>query len=215
MRRLPALAVVLVAVGACAPTVQESVQRHTHDGIHLFRQGSYAGARDCFQEALKERPDDPDLLCNLARCHHRMAQLDTAERLYRQCLQANPDHLDARHAWVLLMRNTGRKNEAATMVRDWLRNRPQQAGPYVEDGWLLAQEGDLDRARARYQEALDRDPRQPRALAELGEIYQKLGRPDRALVLYERALEADRDQPALVRLVGDLRARQVGRPHPD
>jgi Tfp pilus assembly protein PilF len=215
MRRMVGLGVILVAVGACAQTDHERVRYHTAEGVHLFARGNYAGARDCFQEAFKLRPNDADLVFSLARCHHRMGQLESADRLYQQCLQLDPDHAEARHEWVLLMRGTQRKEEATVMVRDWLRKRPKVAGPYVEDGWLLVQEGDLDRARIRYQQALDRDPRNPRALAELGEIYQKLGRPERALVLYERALEAQPNQPAVTRLVNDLRARGVERPHPD
>jgi Tfp pilus assembly protein PilF len=215
MRCLLGLSVFLVAVGACAPTAQERVRDHTRDGVHLYQQGSYVAARECFQAALALRPDDPDLNYNLARCHHRMNQLKEAEQMYQKCLQQDPDHLEARHAWVVLLRNTGRQAEAAAMVHDWRVKRPQQAGPYVEEGWLLVQDGDLHTARARYQQALDREPRHPRALAELAGIYEKLGRPERALVLYERALAVQPDQPAITRLVKQLRERGVSSPHPD
>ena len=215
MRRVASLAVFLVAVGACAPTTQERVRQHSQDGAHLFGQGSFAGARDCFQSALNLQPDDPDLVYNLGRCHDRMGQLDLAERLYRQCLERNPDHLEALHACVVLMRNSGRKDMADALVGDWRRKRPDLAGPCVEEGWLLVQAGDPDRAMYRYRQALDRDPLQPRALIELAALYEKRGRPERALVLYERALVAQPDQPAITRLVSELRGRGVGKPHPD
>jgi tetratricopeptide (TPR) repeat protein len=216
MKRVTWLAGFLVAAaGACAPTEQERVGHHTQDGIQMFVQGSFADARDCFGAALKLRPDDPDLFYNLGRCHDRMGQPDVAERHYKECLQRAPDHLEARHAWVVLMRGTGRKDEAEAMVRDWRSKRSHQAAPHVEEGWLLAQAGNLPAARACYQKALDRDPLHARALAELGAIYEKQGRPDRALVLYQRSLEAQPDQPAVSRLVSTLRARGVQPPHPD
>ena len=107
------------------------------------------------------------------------------------------------------------RDVAERMVRDWLRSSPNLAGPYIEDGWLRARDGDLDSARGRLMHALERDPRNPRALTELGLVYEKLDRPDRAIVLYERSLEADPDQPATREQLEKLRARGVPRPHPD
>jgi Flp pilus assembly protein TadD len=215
MRRVACLAGLLLAAGACAPTTQERVQQHTEDGIHLFQKGSFAASRDCFHAALALRPEDPDLVYNIGRCHHRLRQLDQAERLYQQCLQRDPDHLEARHAWVLLMLDGNRKAQAVAMVRDWRTSRPRSAGPYVEEGWLLAQDGDIVAARRRYQQALERQPRHPRALVELGALYEKTGDPERARALYERSLAARPDQPEVARLVSRLRARGVGLPHPD
>jgi len=216
MRRLGYLAVVLLAAGACAPLEQDRVQNYTEDGINLYERGSLTAARDCFQAALALKPEDPDLVYNLGRCHQRMGQLEQAELLYRQCLQRNPDHLEARHAWVVLMVSspTDRKKEAMQMVLAWRKSRPRTAGPYIEEGWLLARDGDLDSAQERYQQALGLEPRQPRALAEMGALYEKKGRRGRALVLYQRSLAANPDQPELVRLVSQMRGR-VSLPHPD
>lgn len=215
MRRLVFLAVLLLPAAACVSAEQERARHYTEDGVHLFASGSFSGARDCFQAALLLRPNDPDLTYNLARCYQRLGQLDEAERLYRQCLQRDPDHLEARHAWVVMLVHNNRKADAVNMVREWRTSRPRQAGPYVEEGWLLARDGDLDSALARYQQALGLEPRHPRALAEMAALYEKLDRPERALVLYERSLAAQPDQPAIHRLVKQMRARGVGRPHPD
>src|SRR5262249_34562053 len=124
-------------------------------------------------------------------------------------------HAAARHAWTMLLVETGRQKQAVTMVESWLRAKPRLAGPYVEDGWLRAREGDLDSARARYQQALNIEPRNSRALVELAHVYEKLDLPDRSLVLYERALAADPNQPGIARLVSELRAKGVGQPKPD
>lgn len=215
MARKSAVAAVLLFAGACVPAEQQLVRHHTEDGFQLYRQGSYADARDCFQAALNLKPNDPDLTYNLARCHARLGQSGKAEALYQECLVHNADHAEARHAWLLLMLQTGREAEGRRMVEEWLRARPRQAAPYVEDGWLKGRAGDIDSARLRYQQALGLDPRNPRALAELGAIYERMGHPERALVLYDRSLEAKPDQPDLAQLVSRMRSKGVPPPRPD
>jgi tetratricopeptide (TPR) repeat protein len=214
MARLSILVVILF-IGPCVPASHQHLRHHTEDGVHLFKQGSYADARDCFKAALALKPNDPDLLYNLGQCHARMGQHDQAESLYKECLRHNSDHGDARHAWLLLLINSDRAGEGRRMIESWRQSRPQIAGPHVEEAWLRARDGDLDDARRFYQRALDLEPRHPRALVELAGVYEKLGRPERALVLYERALVAEPNQPAVARLVSEMRKRGVGRPHPD
>jgi Tfp pilus assembly protein PilF len=214
MPRTP-LALLLLAAAACAPAQSEAVRHHTEDGYHLFARGSYADARDCFDAALKLKPGDPDLLYNLARCHERTGQAEKAEALYKECLSANPDHAEARHAWLLLMLQGGREEEGKQMVVGWMKSRPDKGSPYVEDAYLYARDGDLDRARRRYQQALNLDPRNHRAMTGLAGIYEKLGRPDRALRLYESALEVKPDQPEVEARVKELRGKGVSGPKPD
>lgn len=212
----PFLAPLLLAVAACVPSAHhEAVRHHTEDGYHLYARGSYADACDCFDAALKLKPGDPDLLYNLAQCHERMGKIARAEVLYQECLSANADHAEARHAWVLLLLQTGRDDEARRTVSGWMRDQPNKGGPYVEDAFLHARDGDLDSARRRYQQALNFDPRNDRALAGLGGIYEKLGRPDRALLLYTHSLEVRPDQPEVKARVEELRKKGVSGPRPD
>jgi tetratricopeptide (TPR) repeat protein len=215
MPRAFCLALVLLALGACAPTAQDRVREYSEYGLRDYRQGKFGDAREDFGAALAISPNDPDLTYNLGRCHERLGNLDEAERLYRACLERASDHPAARHAWTVLLVETGRQKQAVVMVETWLRAKPRLAGPYIEDGWLRARDGDLDSARARYQQALNIEPRNARALVELAHVYEKLDRPDRAVVLYERALLADPNQPAITRLVSELRAKGVGQPRPD
>ncbi len=215
MRQLAALVAPALLLAGCASSAQQQVNELSADGLQLYRTGAYAQAREQFRAALTLRPDDVDLLYNLARCQERLNNPAEAEQLYLRALDRDPNHLEARHALVLRRIEAGQDGAARKMVEGWLASNPNAAGPYVEDGWLRARDGDLDKARARLQQALDREPRHPRALAELARVYVRLNRPDRALALYERSLEANPDQPAVAREAEQLRARGVGRPHPD
>ena len=215
MRRLAWVAGLAWAVGACAPTAQDRVRDYTEDGVLLYQKGSFADARDSFDVALRLRPGDADLLYNLGQCYDRLGNAGRAEQLYEQCLGQAPDHGECWHSLTVLLVNGGRRAEAVRRVEEWLRRKPELAAPYAEDGWLRGQEGDLVSARGRLQQALGIDPGNSRALTELGRIYEALDRPAYALVLYERALEANPHQPDLAQRIRLLRARGVGRPHPD
>lgn len=212
-RFLPAMLFLLAS--ACAPTSQDRARDFTDDGLHLYRKGSYAVARDSFQAALALRPDDPDLLFNLGRCAERLSQQEEAERLYRACLKQRADHDDARYGLCMLLAKGGRRSEAVAMVEEWLRTQPKSASPYVADGWLRAQDGDVISARARFQQALDLEPRHAQALVELAAVYERLNRADRALVLYQRSLGVDPDQPEVRKKAEALRKQGTQSPMPD
>lgn len=211
MRRL----VPVLLLAGCVSTSQDRATDLTRDGLHLYQRGAYTHARDHFQAALAAQPNDADLLYNLARCEEKLNKPAEADRLYQRVLQAAPDHLEARHALLVRRLDANDLAGGKQLVTDWLRRRPNLAGPYIEDAFLRERDNDLDSARARLQQALDLEPRHPRALADLARVYEKLDRPDRAVVLYERSLAALPDQPAVRDKVKQLQARGVSRPRPD
>jgi Tfp pilus assembly protein PilF len=215
MSRTALLALLALLAGACAQTTHERLRELNEDGVHLYEQGSFDHARETFQLALSLQPGDPHLLYNLGRCHDQLGHLERAEQIYRQCLQAAPDHAECRHALVVLLAGHGRRPEAGQLVQTWLARDPRRASPYVEDAWLLLQDGDLLSARGRLQQAVRLEPRNSQALAELGRLYERLNYPDRAVVMYERALEANPHQPEVARQVSLLRSQGVGRPRPE
>jgi tetratricopeptide (TPR) repeat protein len=215
MMRRAFCALALLAAAACASEVQQRVREYNEDGVHLFQKGAYRQAKQSFEAALALTPESANLLYNIGQCHDRLGDRVEAERIYKECLARAPDHAECRHAWAVLLVESGRQPEAVRMVEDWLRARPELSSPYVEDAWLRGRDGDLMHARGRLQQAIDKDPRDSRALAELGRIYEKLDKPGRALLLYERSLTVDPQQPELTRKVADLRARKVKPPRPD
>ena len=141
--------IVLLFFTGCAQTAQERLHELTTDGVHLYRQGAYDNAQETFRAALVIRPNDPDLLFNLARCHEKMGNQSAADKVYLECLEKAPDHPEARHAVVARLVATGRRDEASRQVSAWMRASPKLAAPYIEDGWLYAQERDLTTAWSR------------------------------------------------------------------
>jgi Flp pilus assembly protein TadD len=201
-------------LAGCGQDVQERVRTFNQDGLYLYQQGDYAGAREEFQAALKLQPEDPGLMYNVGECYDRLGDTAHAEETYQKCLQKAPDHVRCRHALAALLVRTNRRKEAVYMIENWLAREPKRPDPYAEDGWLWHQAGDLPQAQARLQQALDLDPHNVRALNELALVYEDLGLPERALVLYERSIALDPRQPDVAERMNKLLAKGAGRPKP-
>jgi Tfp pilus assembly protein PilF len=214
MRAVTWVASLALLSAGCETSVQQKVRSYNDDGVYLFQQGEYAGARQSFQAALQLQPENVDLLYNVAECYDRQGNTAKAEETYNLCVQKAPNHARCRHALAVLLVRTGRRKQATYMVEDWLAREPKKPDPYAEDGWLWHQAGDLPQAQARLQQALDIDPHNIRALTELGLVYEDLGLPERAVVLYERALQQDPRQPDVVRRLNQLYAKGVKAPKP-
>lgn len=204
-----------LVVSGCAPTSQERVRDYNQDGVDLFRRGDYAHARESFQAALNLTPGDASVLYNIGQCADRMGQYSAAEQNYQQCLHASPNHLECRYAYAGLLVRENRRPEAVRMVEGWLAKQPGSAGPYVVDGWLWRQAGDLPRAQSRLQQALAIDPNNVLALTELAQVYETMNRPDRSYVLLEHALEVQPNQPQVRARLTALKNKGAGRPRPD
>jgi protein O-GlcNAc transferase len=215
MRRTATVAVLAWAVTGCVSVDQERVRDYNEDGVHLFEKGDYPHAAECFQAALALKPGDADLAYNLGQAYDRQGNATRAEQVYKDCLGSSPNHAECRHALCVLQVRQGRRAEAAQMVEDWLAREPGRSDPYVEDGWLWHQAGDLPRAQARLQQALERDPHNSRALNELALVYEAMHYPDRAVTLYEKSLEDNPRQPDVAQRVSFLRTQGAGRPKPE
>jgi Tfp pilus assembly protein PilF len=186
-----------------------------NDAMHRFGKGDYHGAQESFEQALTLKPEDGNLLFNIGQCLERQGDLAHAEKWYRQCLEKSANQGDCRHALAALRFRTGRRPEAEKMVRDWLAEAPQLAGPFAESGWLLRQDKAYPQARAQLQQALNIDPHCIRALIELGVLYEDMNMPERSLVLYERALALNPQNTDISERLETLREKNVGRPKPD
>jgi len=202
-------------LAGCQTTESERLRQVNDDGVYLFSQGNYQGARECFELAHTLSPQDPALVFNLGQCQERLSDVKQAEQSFRHCLEMKADHADARQSLAALLKRTGRGAEANRLIEDWVKNHPNTPDSLSLEGWRLRQEKNYPLAQERLQQALALDPHHRRALVELGILYETSGRPERALVIYERVLARDPRQSDVSQRRQQLQAQGVARPLPD
>jgi len=126
--------------------------------------------------------------CALAFQHHQAGQLNQAEQLYRQVLQADPGHADAHHLLGVLAYQMGQIDMAIDSMRQALALNPGAAEYHSNLGLAYVGRGQLDQAVASYQRALRLQPHYPEAHANLGNALLQQGQQAEAVAHYTEAL---------------------------
>jgi tetratricopeptide (TPR) repeat protein len=129
----------------------------------------------------------------IALRHHQAGQLQSAEWIYRQVLQAEPDNADAIHLLGLIAHQTGRLAEAVACYRRVIELQPGCADVHSNLGNALKELGKLDEAAACCRRALELKPDLAEAHNNLGNTLRDQGKPDEAAACYLRALALKRD----------------------
>jgi tetratricopeptide (TPR) repeat protein len=120
---------------------------------------------------------------------HRDGDLDTAERLYRAILRAEPKHFDATQLLGAVLLVRGRHKEAGQLLRRAIAFNPNVAAVHNNLGNVLRDEGMAQEAVASYDRAVALDPAAADAYNNRGNALGDLNRFAEALADYERALE--------------------------
>src|SRR5262245_27431148 len=128
-----------------------------------------------------------ELLERAIACH-RQGQLAQAEALYRQILQAQPGHFDARHMLGVIRYQQGRSAEALELVEAALKLNPGSARALSNQGLILYALRRYPEALASFDKALAIEPASVDALNNRGNTLQRLKRNEEALTCFDQVL---------------------------
>jgi type IV pilus assembly protein PilF len=99
--RLAAAFVLLAVSAACSSngskavtTGGPSLNSEVDFGVSMAKRGLWAEALFRFQQADKDRPNDPEILNNMAVAYEAVGQFDAALETYKRALQAGPTNSD-------------------------------------------------------------------------------------------------------------------------
>jgi Tfp pilus assembly protein PilF len=140
------------------------------------------------REALRLRPDCPDLLNKLGSALWEQGQPAKAEPVFVRARELNPDD------WVILnnlglsLWDQGRPAEAAECYEQVLRLNPHSNDARMNLGVVLSDQGKFDEALVHLREAVRVDPQSPDTWQNLGMTLGRTGNWAEALENYERAL---------------------------
>jgi predicted O-linked N-acetylglucosamine transferase (SPINDLY family) len=120
--------------------------------------------------------------------HHQAGRLPEAEAIYRQILQAEPNHPDALHLLGMIAYQTGSNDIAVGLISKAIVANPSNAIYYNNLGNALRDQGELDAALTNYRKALALKPDYANAHNNLGVVLQAQGQPDEAIASFHKAL---------------------------
>ena len=144
-----------------------------------------------YGQALKEIPDDSDLLYGRSLVHERLSNVGEAEADLRRILAHDKDDARAMNALgYMLVVHTSRLDEARKLITRALELTPDDAAVIDSLGWIEYRQGKVKEARSLLEKAFGKVP-DPEIAAHLGEVLWVLGEKDRARAIWEAALTRD------------------------
>ena len=125
---------------------------------------------------------------NLAVQHHTAHQLQQAENIYQQILQAEPNQPDALHLLGVLAHQVGKPDVAVDLIMKAVTINPRYAEAHYNLGKGFREMGQLENAVKHYQLATDIEPYHIKAQNNLGNVFAELERLDKAISCFGKAL---------------------------
>jgi tetratricopeptide (TPR) repeat protein len=167
------------------------------EGEILLDSGAYDQALELYGDALKDAPDDDDVLYSRSLVYERMNRVGDAESDLRKILQKTPDDARALNALgYTLTVHTNRLDEADKLVSKALQLTPDDPAVIDSMGWLRFRQGRPQDALPLLQKAYAQFP-DAEVAAHLGEVLWALGDKDKAHSLLSQASKNDPDNAQL------------------
>ena len=121
------------------------------EALALERQGDYDAALTSYRLALRDQPDDPKVLQNMAIAYSKTGRLDEAVRCYRRALELEPKLSGAHYGIAFLLLRKGETREAEDHLRVFLNQPPKGS---EADRWVRHARQTLETLRSGGAEAV-------------------------------------------------------------
>jgi transitional endoplasmic reticulum ATPase len=119
---------------------------------------AHAALINSLKEALRLSPDNVPLRVHLGEIMLKDEDFSGAEKEFRQALALSPANEGAKLGLIEAFFRQGKHSAALVIVETWLSQGEPPVSVRLWSARLLAAEGELEKARARYREVLARDP---------------------------------------------------------
>jgi tetratricopeptide (TPR) repeat protein len=164
--------------------------------------------RDAYEilgEALKQDPEQPELLYDYALTAEKLENYDALESNLRKLIQVRPDHAHAYNAlgYSFAERNL-RLPEAKKLIEKALELAPEDYFIIDSLGWVLYREGNLKGAAEQLRRAYVGRP-DAEIGAHLGEVLWVMGQRDEADKVWQESLKASPENETLQKTIKRLK----------
>jgi tetratricopeptide (TPR) repeat protein len=158
-------------------------------GYEAYQVGNLAAAREAYERALREQPDNRDALLGLAAVEMRLGHAQAAEDLYARRLQADPRDPHAQAGLIALRGGLADPVAAETRIKTLLAANPESHALYFALGNQYAQQGRWAEAQQAYSRAYGADTENADFAYNLAVSLDHLRQAKIALGYYRRAIE--------------------------
>jgi tetratricopeptide (TPR) repeat protein len=131
-----------------------------------------------------------DLLGEAMLMHQHGRPAD-ADKLYRQCLELEPNNAQALRLCGILARDRNQMPSSLALLRRAVVVAPDDTRAHSELAISEMVSGDLESAESSFRSALNCDPESGRALANLGALLQRRGHLHEAIGFHRRYLDLE------------------------
>ena len=174
---------------------------HKNLGKSLSGSERFDEAVDHYLEALRIKPQDPEVYINLGNAMLRQEKTDQAISYYREALRINPSYVAAHNDLGNLLLQQNKVQQAIYHYTAALRLEPGSADSHYNLAIGFDKQGKIAEAVRHYAEALRINPGLADAHYNLGVAFQKQGRLKDAITHFQQAL---RIQPDFTQALSNL-----------
>jgi tetratricopeptide (TPR) repeat protein len=125
---------------------------YLNEALGLERQGDFDAALTSYRLALRDHPNDPRILQNMAIAFSRTGRLAEAVSAYRKALELDPELSGAHYGLAFLQLKRGDIPEAVSHLQAFLDSPPSGA---EAERWVRHARQTLEELRARATPPLD------------------------------------------------------------
>ncbi len=192
-----------------------AVARH-QAGLEHSRQGDYASAARCFEQAAVLDGRNPAYHANLGEARRRLGEPARAADAFGRAVALAPDFAAAHFGLANALKDLGRLNEAIEHYKATLAIEPGHARAFYNLGNTLLALGQFRSAGACFEAAAALAPDHAEAHNNLGVAHKELGEIDQAVPCFRQAIslrpdfaDAHRNLGQALEQQGDLAAARA------
>jgi len=177
------LIILAVAILSWAPLVEANIgmdANYTNLGSTYLEQNNLPKAREYFEKAVAEAPDNAATLNNFGGVLFIMGEQEKGMALVRKAITADPSYANAYATLGQMQATLHDWGNAAQSYQQALAINPASAMAYKSLAQVYTAAGNYQAAITNYRRALEIEPNLPEIYDNLGFVYGKLGDPDMA-----------------------------------
>ena len=166
--------------------------------------GELKTAVQCYQEALRLKPDLVEALCNLGNAWREQGDFQQAIDCYQKGLAVNPASADLYNNLGLAHYQENKSDSALACFKKAIGLSPDFADAYNNLGNVYREQLNFDDAVQQYRQALALSPDNAAVNHNLGIVLQMQQKIDQARVYYQRTIDLNPVNPGALNNLGKL-----------